>query len=224
MKNVTQAINRRGRLILTAGLLLGTITAGLIMKLQAADTTPALAGAGSGLVSLKARVDRTAVLQGGDGNVRLELILTARDIEGRKVSVPTDLLVVLDRSGSMQGEKLEQGRAAIRELIRQLGAKDRFALVTYSYEAELTIALERATKQRRRVGKVSCKKSMLTGAPTCRMVWTSPTKRWVTRATSSAPPGSFSFPMASRITGTRASKGSCSEPLVSRNGSKCFQR
>ena len=146
MKNVTQASNRRGRLILTAGLLLSTITIGLIMKLQAADNTPAPGWAGSGLVSLNARVDRTAVLQGDDGNVRLELILTARDVEGRKVSVPTDLLVVLDRSGSMQGEKLEHGLAAIRELIRQLGAKDRFALVTYSYEAELTIALQRASR------------------------------------------------------------------------------
>ena len=47
----------------------------------------------------------------------------------------------------MHGEKLEQGRAAIRELIRQLGAKDRFALVTYAYEAELTIALERASQE-----------------------------------------------------------------------------
>ena len=114
MKNVTQASNRRGRFILTAGLLLGTITAGLIMKLQAADDTPApgwSGRAGSGLVSLNARVDRTAVLQGDDGNVRLELILTARDVEGRKLSVPTDLLVVLDRSGSMQGEKLEHGLA-----------------------------------------------------------------------------------------------------------------
>ena len=148
MKNEAQASNRRGRLILTAGLLLGTITIGLIMKLQAADKTPAhgWSRAGSGHVTLRARADRKAVLQGGDGNVRLELILTAADVEGRKVSVPTDLLVVLDRSGSMQGEKLEQGRAAIRELIRQLGAKDRFALVTYAYEAELTIALRRASQ------------------------------------------------------------------------------
>ncbi len=149
MKNEKQASNRRGRLILTAGLLAATITIGLIMKLQAADGTHASgwSRAGSGLVSLQARADRTAVLQGDDGNVRLELILTAADVEGRKVSVPTDLLVVLDRSGSMHGEKLEQGRAAIRELIRQLGAKDRFALVTYAYEAELTIALERASQE-----------------------------------------------------------------------------
>ena len=148
MKNETQTSNRRGRLILTAGLLVATITIGLIMKLQAADGTPVTgwSHARSGPVTLKARADRTAVLQGDDGNVRLELILEAAEVEGRRVSVPTDLLVVLDCSGSMQGEKLEQGRAAIRELIRQLGAKDRFALVTYSYEAELTIALERASE------------------------------------------------------------------------------
>jgi Ca-activated chloride channel family protein len=59
--------------------------------------------------------------------------------------LPTDLVVVLDRSGSMTGEKIDYARAAVLELIHQLDPRDRFALVTYSTNAELRIPLRPAT-------------------------------------------------------------------------------
>jgi len=97
---------------------------------------------GGGLVSFTGQLDRSAVQVGGDGLVRMELVLSAARGPERGVRrVPTDLLVVLDRSGSMAGEKLEYARAAIRELVSQLGPDDRFALVTYSDGAELRIPL-----------------------------------------------------------------------------------
>jgi Ca-activated chloride channel family protein len=49
--------------------------------------------------------------------------------------------VILDRSGSMGGEKLEQARAAIRSLVAQLDPQDRFGLVIYSNDATLVIPL-----------------------------------------------------------------------------------
>jgi len=55
--------------------------------------------------------------------------------------MPTDLVVVLDRSGSMEGEKIGHARAAVRALIEGLGDGDRFALVTYSDGAQAAIPL-----------------------------------------------------------------------------------
>jgi Ca-activated chloride channel family protein len=55
--------------------------------------------------------------------------------------VPSDVLVILDRSGSMEGEKIEHARAAVRELLRQLGPDDRFALVSYASEARVDVPL-----------------------------------------------------------------------------------
>jgi Ca-activated chloride channel family protein len=57
--------------------------------------------------------------------------------------------VILDRSGSMQGEKIVHARAAIRELIAQLGARDRFGLVTYATGSRLAIPLHEAGAMQR---------------------------------------------------------------------------
>jgi Ca-activated chloride channel family protein len=48
-------------------------------------------------------------------------------------------------SGSMSGRKIEDARAAVSQLISQLGAEDRFALVTFSSSPQTTIPLAAAT-------------------------------------------------------------------------------
>jgi Ca-activated chloride channel family protein len=80
----------------------------------------------------------------------MELILRAEERKGLDAApVPTDLIVILDRSGSMQGEKIEYARAAVATLIGQLNPKDRFALVAYSSAAHLSIPLTPASPKAR---------------------------------------------------------------------------
>jgi Ca-activated chloride channel family protein len=47
-------------------------------------------------------------------------------------AVPRDLTVVLDVSGSMSGEKIEQAQGAVMNLLGTLGSRDRFRLVAFS--------------------------------------------------------------------------------------------
>jgi Ca-activated chloride channel family protein len=47
-------------------------------------------------------------------------------------STPRDVVFVLDVSGSMSGRKMEQARAAGRQLLQQLTASDRFRLIDFS--------------------------------------------------------------------------------------------
>jgi Ca-activated chloride channel family protein len=80
------------------------------------------------------------VLVDGDAIVRMELIIGAEQRDGGPPErVATDLVVVLDRSGSMGGEKIAHAKQAVGELIRQLRPHDRFALVTYSNDATIVI-------------------------------------------------------------------------------------
>ncbi len=46
--------------------------------------------------------------------------------------VDKDVLLVLDRSGSMDGEKFQQAQAALRYILRQLNPRDRFYLQAFS--------------------------------------------------------------------------------------------
>jgi Ca-activated chloride channel family protein len=91
-------------------------------------------------VSFSGTLDRTAVLVGGPAVVRMELVISAENGAAHSAGrVPTDLVVILDRSGSMAGDKIENARTAIRELVSRLGPEDRFALVDYSSTARLAI-------------------------------------------------------------------------------------
>jgi len=105
---------------------------------------------GGGAVDFSGRLDKTAVLAGGDGLVRMELAIRGdASASGAVVRMPSDLVVVLDRSGSMAGEKIVHARAAVRELISELGGEDRFALVSYSVSPQTTIPLSAATDSAR---------------------------------------------------------------------------
>ncbi len=110
-----------------------------------ASPPPVIASPG-GPVSFTGQLDRSSVLVGGDGLLKMELVIRGEERrDGHAVRVPTDLIVVLDRSGSMAGLPLQHAKAAVRELISQLGNEDRFALVSYASGARLTIPLSEAS-------------------------------------------------------------------------------
>ncbi len=112
------------------------------LRFTAASTTP---------ISFSGQLSQSAVLQGSDGQVRIKLLLGADEFRVKeRVRVPTDLLVILDRSGSMEGTKMDYARSAVTELLTHLGPDDRFSLVTYSNAAELAIPLAPATKSAKR--------------------------------------------------------------------------
>ena len=91
------------------------------------------------------------VLLGSDGTFGLSLTLQADDLaagdspEARNV----DMVIVLDRSGSMQGQKLRDARRAVLKLLSNLSAKDRFAMVTYSDGVQIASKLVNVTQDSR---------------------------------------------------------------------------
>lgn len=78
-----------------------------------------------GLVGMTLATHRPA---GEDGY----FMLTLSPGEVRGASVPRDLTVVVDVSGSMSGSKMEQARQALRHLLGTLEASDRFRLISFS--------------------------------------------------------------------------------------------
>jgi Ca-activated chloride channel family protein len=51
-------------------------------------------------------------------------------------ALPKDLVVVLDRSGSMSGQKIEQAKSALRFILENLNPQDRFAVVAFNDAVE----------------------------------------------------------------------------------------
>jgi Ca-activated chloride channel family protein len=63
------------------------------------------------------------------------LTLTPGRAQGR--AEPRDLTVVMDVSGSMSGEKIEQARAALHTLLQTLSGDDRFRLMAFSNAVQM---------------------------------------------------------------------------------------
>ena len=106
----------------------------------------------SGIISATGHLIQDKVLLGSDGLFNLDLTLQADRIPERD-EVQTrnvDLVIVLDRSGSMKGSKIDDARQAVLQLLDNLGEKDRLALVTYSDDVKIAAELLNVSAANRR--------------------------------------------------------------------------
>jgi Ca-activated chloride channel family protein len=102
-------------------------------------------------VTMSGQLVQNKILQGSDGRVNLALTLRASESLGSDISAPrnVDMVIVLDRSGSMNGRKISDARQAVLNLLSSLSAEDRFSLITYSDGVQLVSGLQRATAEYR---------------------------------------------------------------------------
>ncbi|MFT7624375.1 MAG: Ca-activated chloride channel family protein [Myxococcota bacterium] len=86
----------------------------------------------------------TILLSTGDAPVHLDLLpyrdadsdgtllaLLSTPLSGAEQGGARDIVIVIDRSGSMSGEKMVQAKAALQSVLEGLGAADRFGIVAF---------------------------------------------------------------------------------------------
>jgi Ca-activated chloride channel family protein len=117
--------------------------------LCAASLGQAAMTAASETVFLRVAPERDLVYRRGPREVVLEVELKAKRPESSRRS-PVNVSVVLDRSGSMEGAKLEKARQAASVALDSLDPEDVFSLVVYDNEAEVLISPERVGSRQRR--------------------------------------------------------------------------
>jgi Ca-activated chloride channel family protein len=64
------------------------------------------------------------------------LLVSPNPRSGRDKVVPKDVILVLDTSGSMTGDKVDQAKTAVRFVIKNLNGQDRFNVIPYSDTTE----------------------------------------------------------------------------------------
>jgi Ca-activated chloride channel family protein len=137
-------MNRTTLLLATAGLLaLVALALGLPKPPPVTDTTHTLAQpdeqeptltlplvtSGDGALTLEGKMSG-AYMQAGPSEAFAVLELKARRPK-EKHRVPVNVALVIDRSGSMRGQKLDDAKRAAREFVQRMTEVDRLALVHY---------------------------------------------------------------------------------------------
>lgn len=85
---------------------------------------------------MNVQTDR-ALLPAGEGATRyLTVTITAPESSRRRQRAPLNVSLVLDRSGSMGGRKIDLAKAAADHAIKLLDARDRLAVICYDHEVD----------------------------------------------------------------------------------------
>ena len=93
----------------------------------------------------------------GKAENHLRIALTGFELPTDKDRMPVNVALVIDKSGSMQGQKIEQARRAAAAAIDRLHADDIVSIVTYDSEVAVVLPATKATDRegiKRRIGEI----------------------------------------------------------------------
>lgn len=101
-------------------------------------------------MTFTARTDRRLIRTANRSNRFILAELTAPESQREGARPPVNLAFVLDRSGSMSGQKIELAKRAVEDALARLHADDRFSIVVYDDRIDVVVPGTLATTSARR--------------------------------------------------------------------------
>ena len=102
------------------------------------------AGVSESGVKCRVEIDRAILPAGGVQRAVVKITLDAPPPPEKSMRPAVNLAIVLDRSGSMAGKKLERAKDAAIEALRHLGPMDVFSVVVYDHNVSTVVSAQHA--------------------------------------------------------------------------------
>ncbi len=96
-------------------------------------------------VGLQVELDRGVLPTDNPQNVVIKVTLDAPNPPQDTERPPVNLAIILDRSGSMSGQKLEKAKEAAIEALHRLSPQDIFSLIVYDTNVDTIVPAQKAT-------------------------------------------------------------------------------
>lgn len=100
-----------------------------------------------------AETDRTLIRAGASSTRYVRFCFIAPEAPRERHRLPLNVSLVLDRSGSMSGDKFELARQAAHKALQLLTSDDRFSVVVYDTEIDVVSGSTHATADARRIAR-----------------------------------------------------------------------
>ena len=130
-------------------LLLAAALVSAVSLVFAAKTNAAAAREAADPVRLHVDVDRSVLPADSTEKAIIKIGLDAIRLPRRDLRPPVNVALVIDRSGSMSGDKIAKAREAALEAVRRLGPDDMVALVVYDTSVQTLVPAQRVGDGRR---------------------------------------------------------------------------
>jgi Ca-activated chloride channel family protein len=101
-------------------------------------------------LDLAARSDRRLIRTNGRSRRFVLARVTAPSAPRRRERLPVNLAFVLDRSGSMSGEKIALAKETIGAALAGLDERDRFSVIAYDDKVDVVVESTPASAEARR--------------------------------------------------------------------------
>lgn len=98
-------------------------------------------------ITVTAETDHPLLLAGEKQTVYLRIGLTGCDAEFLKERAPVNVAIVIDKSGSMSGEKIEKAKEAAILALHRLKSGDIVSVVLYDSDVEVLVPATKMTKR-----------------------------------------------------------------------------
>ncbi|MFP4598484.1 MAG: vWA domain-containing protein [Persicimonas sp.] len=107
--------------------------------------TPTTDASADGTLSIEAGMSHGYLASGTSDETYAAIDIEAKEVEGG-ARPPLNMALVIDRSGSMNGTKMQYAKRAAQRLVDELGPHDRLSIVSYSTDVSVDISSRRATE------------------------------------------------------------------------------
>lgn len=106
-------------------------------------------------ITIKTGLDRGVYLKKeGSDFIYLYVEIKGKKLETKKERLPLNLGLVIDRSGSMGGDKIRYAREAVKFVVKNLGSEDKVSLVQYDNEVDVLFPATSGKDKNKILGRI----------------------------------------------------------------------